>query len=73
MSSVGERIRPEDLVDWLEERGLSWLCFCHHHIIESMSEEPHTTCQIGYDINGVDIGAYCHFAPSRCGFESEFP
>ncbi|KAH6912189.1 hypothetical protein BKA70DRAFT_1219342 [Coprinopsis sp. MPI-PUGE-AT-0042] len=61
-SKLGVRVSPEKLLDWLRERNLAWACFCEHDGCEERS------CQIGDDIDGGDIGAYCHFTPSRCGF-----
>ncbi|KAH6887233.1 hypothetical protein BKA70DRAFT_1236039 [Coprinopsis sp. MPI-PUGE-AT-0042] len=62
-SKLGVRVRPEKLLEWLRERNLAWFCFCYDE--EGWDER---SCQIGDDISGGDVGAYCHFSPSRCGF-----
>ncbi|KAH6890086.1 hypothetical protein BKA70DRAFT_1234889 [Coprinopsis sp. MPI-PUGE-AT-0042] len=64
-SRLGLRIRPDKLVDWLRARNLAWLCFCQEDASWLYGD---MSCQIGDDIDGADIGAYCHFSPSRCGF-----
>ncbi|KAH6907826.1 hypothetical protein BKA70DRAFT_1223129 [Coprinopsis sp. MPI-PUGE-AT-0042] len=66
-TELGIRIPPERLVAWLRERNLAWLCFCQDDS-DPFFNDGDMPCQIGDDIDGADIGAYCHFTPSRCGF-----
>ncbi|KAH6909925.1 hypothetical protein BKA70DRAFT_1221577 [Coprinopsis sp. MPI-PUGE-AT-0042] len=62
---LGLRVVPGQLLRWLRERSLAWYCFCQDDVLGSSEER---SCQIGLDIDCEDIGAFCHFSPSRCGF-----
>ncbi|KAH6901159.1 hypothetical protein BKA70DRAFT_1437045 [Coprinopsis sp. MPI-PUGE-AT-0042] len=64
-NSLGVRVSPGWLLIWLRERCLVWYCFCQDDVVNSGEER---SCRIGLDADGKNIGAFCHFPVSRCGF-----
>ncbi|KAF8811811.1 hypothetical protein BYT27DRAFT_7088668, partial [Phlegmacium glaucopus] len=62
----GQRIQPQSIRPYLQLHGLFLECFCG--ITSAM---PISTCIVhGFD-SGIVYG-FCHYLPSRCGFEGSF-
>ena len=65
-----EPVKPEDLFEWLRERGLYWSCWCAHQ-----GGPPRPTKIVCIPGHGTrdQYAAYCHYVPSRCSFERKSP